>query len=42
MQTLPGLIEKSLQGYFAAELRILLQVKIQDALVFTFSRTNGA
>jgi hypothetical protein len=37
MQTLPVLIEKSLQGYFAAELRILLQIKVQDALIKLFN-----
>lgn len=37
MQTLAVLVEKSLQGYFAAELRILLQVKVQDALIKLFN-----
>jgi hypothetical protein len=33
MQTIPVLVEESLYGYFAMELRRLLQVKVQDALV---------
>jgi hypothetical protein len=36
MQTIPVLVEKSPQGYFAVELRTLLQVKVQDALVKLF------
>lgn len=36
MQTIPVLVEKSSQGYFAVELRTLLQVKVQDALVKLF------
>jgi hypothetical protein len=33
MQTIPLLVQQSLQGYFAVELRHLLEVKVQDALV---------
>lgn len=33
MRTIPLLVEQSQQGYFAAELRHLLEVKVQDALV---------
>lgn len=33
MQTIPLLVEQSPQGYFAAELRHLLEIKVQDALV---------
>jgi len=36
MQTIPMLVEKSPRGYFAVELRTLLQVKVQDALVKLF------
>jgi hypothetical protein len=36
MQTIPILVEKSPRGYFAVELRMLLQVKVQDALVKLF------
>lgn len=36
MQTIPTLVEKSLQGYFAVELRTLLHVRVQDALVKLF------
>jgi hypothetical protein len=37
MQTIPILVEKSVQGYFAIELRLLLQVKVQDALIKLFN-----
>lgn len=33
MRTIPSLVEQSSEGYFAVELRKLLQVKVQDALV---------
>ena len=33
METIPVLVENSLEGYFAVELRKLLQIKVQDALI---------
>jgi len=36
MQTIPVLIEKSPKGYFAGELKALLKVKVQDALIKLF------
>jgi hypothetical protein len=38
MQTIPVLVEKSVNGYFAVELRLLLKVKVQDALIKLFNQ----